>query len=49
MQHAVVLETKLELYLHINIAGRILSLKTVRADTVCVQNNGRIVVASLVS
>lgn len=46
MQLAVVLETELELYLHINIliAGRILGLKTVRADRVRVQNNGRIIV-----
>lgn len=49
MQLAVVLETELELYLHINIliAGRILGLKTVRADRVRVQNNGRIIVSLL--
>lgn len=49
MQLAVVLETELELYLHINIliAGRILGLKTVGADRVRVQNNGRIIVSSL--
>lgn len=49
MQLAVVLETELELYLHINtlIAGRILGLKTERADRVRVQNNGRVIVVPL--
>lgn len=49
MQLAVVLETELELYLHINIliAGRILGLNPVRADRVCVQNNARIIVSLL--
>lgn len=49
MQLAVVLETELELYLHINIliAGRILGSNPVRADRVCVQNNARIIVSLL--
>lgn len=48
MQLAVVLETELELYLHINIliAGRILKKKP-RADRERVQNNGRIIVSLL--
>lgn len=50
MQLTMVLETELELYLHINvlIARRISSFKILRADMICVQNNGRMVVVFVV-